>query len=431
MASPVEQRNWEIFYLRFSYSEPVVWHSLLSIASLMEGYTLRAHPKAAVAHQLALWHYNKAVGFLIPQKSAEMVKIEVLLSCCYLFYALETNLQNTDEAFNHLYGGYQIIRVWRANHKNPISLVETVFCPLFYTQTFSWLSNWFTYFKELRVKVDMNDLHPLPRGGFTGLSDASVELFQITCYGLGCARSFETYKVTHDIQEDDEAARLQREYFRSRLEHWLEAFERLYPQGCPDTAKALEIKYLKLIRRIVYLCLPGRFNVVGIHYDAYANGFASIVDEMTFIYDTAAKEFEKYQKTNSTSYYFRENIFLHVYMISIKCRNPSVRRKALSLLEKVASPQSIWNNLLSIAMIERLIQVEEEGLEGVVDATGSTVPSEWARIHDITRVPEDVPHPDGFLFRMRQKINGEWCIRDERISLNVVQGTTVTNNDKR
>lgn len=416
MANPIEQRTWEQCYLKFSYSEPVVWHSLLAIASLIEGYTLRANPKAAVAHQLTLWHYNKAIRLLTPQKSEKMVSTEVLLSACYLFFALESILQNTDAAIAHLWGGFQIIRTWKANHTDPNSFVETIFRPVFYTTTFNWLANAFLYGIRLELKMDMIDLCLPPKKSFNGMADASVELFQITCYGLGSARSFEKYKVTYDTQENDGAAILQREYFRAALEKWLGTFEELYPQDYVDTVsigKAREIKYLTLVARILYLYLPGRFNVVETRYDAYAKEFASIVDQIISIYNKSAKVFEKHQKANQTAYYFQEHVFIHMYMIAIKCRNPAVRRKALSLLETSAQ-QSIWNNRLTIKVVERVIQIEEEGLEDLVDAMGDVVPSEWARIHDISPVPENSPHPEGPLFRMRQRIDGKWCIRDER-----------------
>lgn len=416
MASPIEQRTWEQCYLQYSYSEPAVWHSLLAIASLIEGYTLRADPKAAVAHQLTLYHYNKAIRILTPQKSEKMVSTEVLLSACYLFFALESILQNTEAAVAHLYGGFKIIRCWLANNAEPDSYVETIFCPVFFTTTFTWLANAFLYGIKTQLQMDMVDLHFPPKKLFNGMSDASVELFQITCYGLGSARCFETYKTTYDTHENDDAAKLQREYFRTRLEQWLKAFKELYPQDYIDTlsfGKAREIKYLKLVQRILYLWLPGRFNVVETRYDTYAKEFAIIVDQITSIYRTSAKVFEKHQKANQTAYYFQEHVFMHMYMVAIKCRNPTVRRKALSLLETSAQP-SIWNNRLTIKVVERIIQIEEEGLEDTVDALGDIVPSEWARIHDINPVPEDSPHPEGPLFQMRQRTHGKWCLRDER-----------------
>jgi hypothetical protein len=41
-------------------------------------------------------------------------------------------------------------------------------------------------------------------------------------------------------------------------------------------------------------------------------------------------------------------------------------------------------------MAERVVELEEEGLEELKDAKGDVVPSEWARIYDITAVPTTV-----------------------------------------
>jgi hypothetical protein len=43
------------------------------------------------------------------------------------------------------------------------------------------------------------------------------------------------------------------------------------------------------------------------------------------------------------------------------------------------------DNIIRIA--ERVVALEEEGLEELLDSKGDVVPSEWARIYDIAAAP--------------------------------------------
>ena len=108
--------------------------------------------------------------------------------------------------------------------------------------------------------------------------------------------------------------------------------------------------------------------------------------------------------------------FTTLYLTAIKCRNPNLRRRALSLLKTSPKREGFWDSSLVIKMVERVIEVEEEGLEDLTDLTGSGVPSEWSRIHDISVIPELGQKTPGRLFQFRRLINGQWQHIQERFT---------------
>jgi len=56
------------------------------------------------------------------------------------------------------------------------------------------------------------------------------------------------------------------------------------------------------------------------------------------------------------------NILAPLYSVAHRCRDPVVRRKAISLLHATPRQEGIWNSTLVARAVERLIEIEEAGL---------------------------------------------------------------------
>lgn len=76
-----------------------------------------------------------------------------------------------------------------------------------------------------------------------------------------------------------------------------------------------------------------------------------------------------------------------LFTIATKCRNPRIRHRALAFMKKSKNELIFRDDDLSIKVAERAVQIEEEGLENLVDETGEVVPSDWARVYDIVVEP--------------------------------------------
>jgi hypothetical protein len=69
-----------------------------------------------------------------------------------------------------------------------------------------------------------------------------------------------------------------------------------------------------------------------------------------------------------------------LFDVASRCRDPTIRRKAIGLLESTPRQEGIWNASLAAALAQRLVEVEEEGLGNVTSC--SDVPK-LARLFDI------------------------------------------------
>ena len=58
-------------------------------------------------------------------------------------------------------------------------------------------------------------------------------------------------------------------------------------------------------------------------------------------------------------------IILPLYIVATKCRHPVLRRRAIALLKSARRQEGVLNSLLTGRVAERLVELEEEGLENI------------------------------------------------------------------
>jgi hypothetical protein len=96
-----------------------------------------------------------------------------------------------------------------------------------------------------------------------------------------------------------------------------------------------------------------------------------------------------------------------LYFTAIKCRNPEIRRRALALLKQPPKGEAFGDSVMVASIVEKVIVMEEEGLEGLRDDLGGVVPDEWARVCDILVAGGKVSSNGGTMIAFRRKWEGE------------------------
>jgi hypothetical protein len=72
-----------------------------------------------------------------------------------------------------------------------------------------------------------------------------------------------------------------------------------------------------------------------------------------------------------------------LYEVASRCRDPVIRRKAISLMKSRCMQEGVWNSILTARVAETLVEIEEEGLCEV--KTCNDVP-DWARLSFVAPV---------------------------------------------
>jgi hypothetical protein len=146
--------------------------------------------------------------------------------------------------------------------------------------------------------------------------------------------------------------------------------------------KAIAVLWLQ--HNIVWILISITNNTEERSFDAFVSNFEEVVNlaESTIGAECPISWSQRWARYN-----FQLQNISPLYMAATKCRNPTIRRKALALLKGSDAGRALWHMNVTIKVAERVIELEEEGLKDLRDATGDAVPSEWARIHDSQPLP--------------------------------------------
>ena len=91
-----------------------------------------------------------------------------------------------------------------------------------------------------------------------------------------------------------------------------------------------------------------------------------------------------------------------MYMVSTRCRDPSVRRRALHILSICRRKEGIWDSAISSRVAERIIAIEEAGADVAVVTEANQIP-ESARVREL-----DVKFGSGRKGRIRYTKSAEY-----------------------
>jgi hypothetical protein len=108
--------------------------------------------------------------------------------------------------------------------------------------------------------------------------------------------------------------------------------------------------------------------------DAYIDGFKDIVRlGSSYLATTSSNDAFSYEM----------RIIPPLYYTALKCRDPSVRREALSLLSSSSPREGLWDSRIAVKVAERAIQIEEREM-----GTG-LLPAESSRIVAVKELPAE------------------------------------------
>ena len=424
LSGPFDANFWTRLLLQFSHSEPTVWHSLLALSTLHEQYLLdndhRCDHDYASNRRFALQHYNEAIGLLTGSSPESKPSTEVILVSCILFVCLELLLGNVEGAINHVHGGIKIIHGWKSEQAKSgakssqkstptVEFIEDNIGPLF--DHFNLHS--FIYGRPAPTFPIQEKSSDQKAKKFNSFLDARSSLLNLMNAGQQFAKAFGVYSHNHS-PENGATAALKKANLVARIRRWPKAFDALMASPKMAQLNAEDLRAANLLRlqhKIGAIWIPNALNAGETSFDSYIDDFDSLVRLATSIYE---KDLETTPTRRYASFSFEMQNIAPLYITAIKCRNPVIRRNALNLMKRMPRREGFWDSRLVIKMAERAIDIEEEGLEELKDSTGSVVPSEWSRVHEISLAPESVGNSRRALVSFTQRPNGLDCERSCR-----------------
>ncbi len=186
-----------------------------------------------------------------------------------------------------------------------------------------------------------------------------------------------------ESQEHQDANNVDRSHFRAIFEKWMTAYQGFLDRNIASmNSKSLQgAMVVKMHAKLTVMHLElSTFQLLHdpMCWDKSLPVFEDLVDLAAAVIDAQNAADEKCLQ--KPVFQLDHSIIGPLFSVSHKCRDPYLRRKAISMLYSAPRQEGVWDSILTARVCERIMNLEEEGL-GVVK--GAADVPEWRRIIDI------------------------------------------------
>lgn len=432
---------WNRLVPQIGQSEPTIQHAMIAVASvhelvesqgssLMQSY--QRDYTTGKDTRFALQQYNKAIYNLKLKLGKASHSEDITLLCCILFTCLEFLRGEILTAIAHIQSGIQIWESLRikagqsslnpvfSKHPVPDSIHDNV------AQIFSRLSVQSLlcgrptpyHLSDISVEVFTDIIPPT----FSTLWEADAVMNHLMKVSLQFMKIATRYMHGPPCDTKDRLKVTQRS-LRCQLERWSDAFMSLiavtpFTRSYDRRASLM----LQIHNHVSKIWLVNFLEAEETSYDSHVDEFRSIIGLVSLLNNDSS--FQSYSdvplsrisssKKRPRGFTFEMGVIPVLYFTATKCRNPTVRRAAVSLLTTtMPRREGLWDANLSIAIVERIIEIEESGLD-----VGNAMPPSRQRIYDAIFYPyKDSQNSQHVTFLSKPDgPAGGWVLKEEMVT---------------
>ncbi|KAK6840754.1 sugar transporter [Apiospora arundinis] len=399
--------SWRRTLMFFSQTVPAVRHAALAVSMAYRSYLdrdsqgilLPQSPQQTqpwrgwLPDKTPLLHYNRAIQLLLDQKTEDSTETTAItLLVCYLFTCFE-HLAGCDvQAMKHLRGGVELLRRTNpailenntdayddANPSGVHTLIRHIARQIrrLDMQAVTFLLDW--------TPADIQEFFmfqlPSCKTGFRSLDEAADHL-QILIARVMILRNMEHQNFPDAVRMPPPIQSL-KDAVLGQLDTWSRLFENMLLQresgGGLDAADSEFhglVSMLRLQHTAVWTFLRSYGDGGEMDFDEFLPEFRYCVD----LADRLASAHERYSGSLTPTFTPEVGIVPVLYLIGVKCRHPVVRRQVLSILRRQPTREAVWDSMEAAKVVERVIEIEEGGLENGERSQGMGQIAVWQRV---------------------------------------------------
>jgi hypothetical protein len=380
--------------LESCHFNPAIRHAIVALGALdktaelvqcFDKMSLTAFERDAAAnehYQNALRQYDKAVKHMAADASIKKLDLRTMLLTCLLILAFESWTGNMDLAVNQVHAGIRLIQEWKEKYRNDKDKF-TRLSPAPYIveddliQVFCRLAVQHSFFAdghspELHAVLGMEG--PI----FTrSMPDTFSDIFEAGKYYNGIIRRGVYLITTHsaylgpDIRKDSEIwrwAMKEQEEIQADVWRFNKAFEPVL-QKVDDGPQKHYALFIQLSMAIGYIGLSTHLSTDESIHDEYNLVYKRVV----YLAKAVMKEMPTPNRTRRSNFCFDTRVIVPLWVVGLKCREPSIRREAINFLLSNPRREGIWDSVFAGKVLQWVMEIEEEFLED------GKVPG-WARL---------------------------------------------------
>ena len=370
---------WDSLLFRLYHREPAVKFAVVALSSLHQHWELNGLNAYEVDHnvlqsyQKAIQYANKLLSRAQSVDTPDHADIVAILVVCVLFICYEHTVGRHENGLVHLKNGMQIMlkhlprrpdeSSWvraLAESQEIIELVDVM-------NRLEFMAVCFTkaQFSPYMPEVVLRESRKFFPDSFEDYEDARRYLLLFLIWALtlsqtgGPTRKESEEQTTVSADNVTGLFHKDKRYCFEALDRWLELFRRmqarLHMQGdssTEDSSHACDFAW------ILYLCakviIYAEFSGNEMSYDDFTEEFADIVARVRSISPEKQDWFS-----------FEDGIVSTLYLVATRCREPRIRRQAISMLAIGKIKDGVWEASELAKIAEKIMALEEKGIPNV------------------------------------------------------------------
>ncbi|OOF90365.1 hypothetical protein ASPCADRAFT_135226 [Aspergillus carbonarius ITEM 5010] len=388
----LETDFWSTIVPQVSRSEPAVWDAIISLSALFES----PEPCPDIAflrekdlrilnqnHRDALGWYSRSMSSVRQRLDRGDGDMFVGLVSCVLFMCIEALQGGVPQATRLYAQGVQLILSLRAQiaggavEPSKAALLEDNIVPIFVRLGAMALN-----FSAVPVGALLPDAEHASTQRFASLRSAregivllaaEIQLFQRTC--------LQHLVMSHPAQLPWELSNQQMDLL-ARLKMWHEAFTDLMKSlRSTDALSPQEIGIGALLlaqHEMLYVMVATSSSLLETANDNYLPQFQNIVEQASIALDASVRS-----DGSQPPLTIELSVAIPLWLTSLRCREPRLRRTALTLTSRAPPVQGFYKCATGIRLLETLIAIEDMYGMGMKAAQGMTYPHTSASTNEL------------------------------------------------
>ncbi|KAL4907650.1 hypothetical protein BDW74DRAFT_111502 [Aspergillus multicolor] len=425
-----DSKLWSYLIPQFGEHEPSVRHAMTAIGAIHERLELsageetgdavaRREGSSAPTERFVLEEYNKSIQALVKSLSAQTRggDIDLTLTACCLFICLEMLRGNRKEALDHIESGLRII--YNHEHSTPPGSAWTSELYEQIRDLFLRLNLQASFMSRPLMPLNIDSMDTKLGKPFVDWSEARSHLDQLMTKALLFIR---TVGITREERPQALEAELEaeREQILMGMLPWRLSHDKLlHKLGAKIQQSDL---CASLLLRIYYHISLMWVGVVLDRdengYDRYITDFESAVCHAEEIIrltspspnpTTATTTEDARTKQASCVFSLEGEIIGPMYFVALRCRHPSLRRRAIDTLCHYSKREGFWDARVYANVAKFVVKVEESQCSE--PPTSEKDISTLARVYEELQPKDFKTNPVQVLLYMKPEgVDGPWDI---------------------
>lgn len=356
---------WSTLIPQMAHSEPAIRHAVIAISTVhrdLESLPFRSPTGSIEPSPAALKETSEAMRSLTTRMATDPSSSLVPLVACLLFTCLDFLRGSSDTAMMHMKNGFQILNTLvdppAGAHPQQVSDSKSIrehIVPVFTRLNLLCIlfgqALPFRAFGEGSTEIST----------FTSLEDGRIRLYELINTVIRFIRAGRAKSNKGEIEVSDLIEKIRHE---RQMERWYSCLMQFVSatEASDKLVDAAAINIMKLHYRTIYVFLSVCLSLDESATDLHTPDFEEIINLGELIVSTPSSPGQSRSSSEQRSFSFEMGIIPSLYFTTIKCRNPALRRRSLTVLRKAPLREGLWMSHIAAKVAERLIQVEESGL---------------------------------------------------------------------